>query len=369
MLHRPGRSLAVASVAAASVAVACVSAAMASPASASRTSTHPASASASPTRPLGLALAGLSAASAGAHGTSTRMAAPYGGYPLHVSTLTSKVVAPLQLSVSRRYGVLVGDSGTSQLDQVVRHGDLRTLAKGPQPGDVAGVDVSSSGAIAYTSTNYATGLAGLTILRHGHKPVVADLSAFEKENNPDQVVHYGIDNPTQCQTDALAQAGIPASYTGEVDSHPYAVAAVRGGWVVADAGGNDLLFVNDRGRVRLLTLLPRQPHTLTAAEATALNLPACLVVRRTTSSRSPRMSRSGAQALSTSRRCPEARRVRHSEHAAVCTGSRRDTTSSGGSRPASQVRRTWLSRPAAASSSPSSSPAGSRRSSTAARAQ
>jgi len=90
-------------------------------------------------------------------------------------------------------------------------------------------------------------------------------------------VHYGIDSPTRCQIDALAPTGVPASYTGLIDSHPYAVAAVRGGWVVADAGGNDLVFVDDRGQVRLLTLLPPQPHTVTADDATALNLPACLV--------------------------------------------------------------------------------------------
>jgi hypothetical protein len=88
--------------------------------------------------------------------------------------------------------------------------------------------------------------------------------------------HFGIDNPTQCQRTALKAAGFPVSYTGEVDSHPYAVASVRGGWVVADAGGNDLLFVDDRGKVKLLTLLPRQPHTVTAAEAGALKLPACV---------------------------------------------------------------------------------------------
>src|SRR3954451_10990707 len=65
------------------------------------------------------------------HAMSTRMAAQYGGYPLHVSTLTTKVLAPLHLSVSKRYGVLVGDAGTSRLEQIRKGGPLRTLVQGP----------------------------------------------------------------------------------------------------------------------------------------------------------------------------------------------------------------------------------------------
>ena len=32
-------------------------------------------------------------------------------------------------------------------------------------------------------------------------------------------MHYGIDSPTRCQIDALAPTGVPASYTGLIDSH------------------------------------------------------------------------------------------------------------------------------------------------------
>jgi hypothetical protein len=65
---------------------------------------------------------------------------------------------------------------------------------------------------------------------------------------------------------------------GGIDSHPYAVAALPdGNWVVADAGGNDLLRVTPRGKVSTLAVLPRQATRITQQAATALKLPACVV--------------------------------------------------------------------------------------------
>jgi hypothetical protein len=40
------------------------------------------------------------------------------------------------------------------------------------------------------------------------------------------------------------------------DSDPYDVIAYRDGWVVADAGANDLLYVSATGRVSMLARLP-----------------------------------------------------------------------------------------------------------------
>ncbi len=62
---------------------------------------------------------------------------------------------------------------------------------------------------------------------------VADVAAFETDNNPDS-----------------ADAG------STIDSNPYSVAAVEGGSVVADAGGNDLLMVADNGDVSLVAVFP-----------------------------------------------------------------------------------------------------------------
>lgn len=75
--------------------------------------------------------------------------------------------------------------------------------------------------------------------------MVADLSGFEKKYNPDHRITYGTSSKDPCVINALANApggGIPVSYQGDVDSHPYAVAALpNDAWAVADAGGNDIV--------------------------------------------------------------------------------------------------------------------------------
>jgi hypothetical protein len=56
------------------------------------------------------------------------------------------------------------------------------------------------------------------------------------------------------------------TFPGEVpyDSDPYDVAAYRGGWVVADAGANGLLYVTETGRVSLLARFPAVAEQLPA---------------------------------------------------------------------------------------------------------
>lgn len=47
--------------------------------------------------------------------------------------------------------------------------------------------------------------------------------------------------------------------------------------MVGDAGGNDLLQVDRHGRISVLSVLPRQPTTISASGAAALGLPDCVV--------------------------------------------------------------------------------------------
>jgi len=73
--------------------------------------------------------------------------------------------------------------------------------------------------------------------------VVADLAAFEAAHNPDRGAGTG------------ARFGNPS-----VDSAPYAFAPYRGGFAVADAAANDLLWISPAGKVSVLAVFP----TLTA---------------------------------------------------------------------------------------------------------
>lgn len=196
-----------------------------------------------------------------------------------VTTVNTTVVSPFNLSINKGH-VFVADGGTSLVSRLMRNGTLHTVATGPQPGEVAGVDLSSNGRyLAYTSTDYASGATSLNINGPRGSRRSVDLSTYESTRNPDGHVSYGVRNPSQCVIDALGAIpdGPPASYKGIVESHPYSVASYGSGWIVADAAGNDLLKVDSRGHIRTLAVLPKQPLKITAAIAGALGLPDCVI--------------------------------------------------------------------------------------------
>ncbi len=198
----------------------------------------------------------------------------------HIRTVNTTVAAPFNLALNKGH-VYVADGGTSTVSRLTAGGQLRTVASGPQPGEVAGLDLTSNGRyLAYTSTNYGTGATALNIAGPRGSRRSVDLSAYEQTKNPDGHVSYGVRNPSECVKQAIESIpdGPPVSYRGIVDSHPYSVASVgRRGWIVADAAGNDLLRVGNDGHISTLTVLPRQPVTFTAAMVAAMHLPACVI--------------------------------------------------------------------------------------------
>ena len=230
--------------------------------------------------PLFVALAAAGTAVAAVVATpvlaSAQEAARDPGAPT-VEVLDTTVLAPFQLDVGKR-GLYVADGGTATVS-VLGDSGLTTVATGPEGGEVAGVAVNRRGDLAYTASVFGEQGAvatTLTVKRKHGGTLTVDLLGFERTENPDASVSYGIDDPTDCQEKAFEPFG-GASYTGTVDSHPYAVAAYGDGWVVADAGGNDLLKVDSDGEVSTLAVLPRQPTTITADAAAALGLPDCVV--------------------------------------------------------------------------------------------
>jgi hypothetical protein len=196
-----------------------------------------------------------------------------------IKTISSSFVGPLQFAVDG-HNVVVADSFTSTLSIV---GRSTPLVVGPDPstgGDLAGVAVDpDTHQVAYTTTNGDHSYTTLTIVHAGGKNLTVNLAAFEKKYNPDQINHYGgIHTTNSCVLNTLSAAGVQANYNGEVDSHPYAVAALgHGAFAVADAGGNDLLKVDQWGHISVLSVLPPQPEKITAAVAAANQLPSCLV--------------------------------------------------------------------------------------------
>jgi hypothetical protein len=85
---------------------------------------------------------------------------------------------------------------------------------------------------------------------------LADFGAYEAAHNPDRGAGPG------------QKLGNPV-----IDSDPYAVVRYRGGFAVADAGANDLLWVSPNGTVSVLAVFPTQTVKLTKAVAAAAGLP------------------------------------------------------------------------------------------------
>jgi hypothetical protein len=203
------------------------------------------------------------------------------------SLVSDALAAPFNIAF-KGYSPYVADGGLNQVVRVRRDGTLKTIVDGAT--GTSGLAFSKDGRyLAYTTTESGEPPAGggepppitasgLNIKKRHKSPVYADTLAYEKANNPDQHVHYGVRNPPQCLKDAL---GDRASYKGLVDSHAYSVARYKKKWVVADAGGNDLLWVTNRGKISTLAVLPSQPVKITPENAAAQGIPKDCAVGRT----------------------------------------------------------------------------------------
>jgi hypothetical protein len=160
--------------------------------------------------------------------------------------------------------VCVGASGAIL---AISHGRLRRVITGlPSAADAGGAEssgvadvVETDGRLAFvvqdtyidkTGANQF-GVVG-TDLGHlltapvggGKLRLGANFARFEATHNPDR--------------------GAGAGAADAIESDPYALAAYRGGFVVADAAGNDLLRVMPDGQIRVLAVFPIQYETTTA---------------------------------------------------------------------------------------------------------
>ncbi|MET3963777.1 streptogramin lyase [Marmoricola sp. OAE513] len=234
-----------------------------------------------PARPVGragvAALAALTlAGSAVATGTANAADPTPKPRPGHV--LASGLFSPLSIEVAA--------DGTRYYSQNFA-GSLHRQ----KPGKKAKVVYRSTGGVEVGAVSVRRGtvrfaLSGegtttLMELRKGGKAKkIADLAAYEKTRNPDRGVHYGFTGlPAECAAQFPAE-GMPPSYTGIVEAHPYATAQVAGGTTyVADAAANAILAVKPSGKVRTVAVLPPSTLKITADFAERSEWPACSVGR------------------------------------------------------------------------------------------
>ena len=217
-----------------------------------------------------LALVAISAAVAATVIPAPAIAHGSHGSPPKVTVLNSTVGSPFNLELTR-HGILVADGGggpgeSGQVSKLGRDGSLTTVV--PDVVGASGVAVSRK-ALAYTSTTsnpdtFENTAASLEIQYRNGRHVHADTLAYEQANNPDQVNTYGIENPTPCQSDLL-EPFPGAHYTGAIDSHAYSVASWGRNWLLADAGGNDLLKIDGKGNISTVAVFPAQQLKITQA--------------------------------------------------------------------------------------------------------
>jgi hypothetical protein len=70
----------------------------------------------------------------------------------------------------------------------------------------------------------------------------------------------------------------PALGEPAIDSDPYGIIAYNGGWAVADAAGNDVLFVSKAGAISVLAVLPLIPEPFMGGIAMAQGVPTSLAI-------------------------------------------------------------------------------------------
>lgn len=219
--------------------------------------------------------------------TTTATPAHAGGRSTPTTTTVAEGLAgPLGLAVDADDTLYVGESFAGLLTSIATDGTRSTLVD-LQGQEVAGVAVSSNLTAAWVQTIYEEpsepggepGVAVSASLRvrkaDGRMRTVAQLLTYEQENNPDQDQVYGFEDLDPACAATLPPF-LPESYTGLVDSHPYALARTSTGWVVADAAANAILDVTFSGRVTTLAVLPPVPQVVTAEAAMEFGLPECV---------------------------------------------------------------------------------------------
>ncbi|WGL51569.1 ScyD/ScyE family protein [Nocardioides sp. BP30] len=203
--------------------------------------------------------------------------------------LASGLLSPLRAAVSDNGTAYVSENFAGKIDRIGRNGTKTTVYTDPNGYEVGGLSTLGR-YVAFTVTqsvgegeNLDSWLKVLT--PSGNVRTIADIHAYEAANNPDQGTTYGFrdaDTSDPATAACLAKWNTaengPATYTGQVDSHPYATYVLNNGWTyVADAGANAIFLVSPWGQIRTVATLPAIPQTIDATTATGLGLDPCFV--------------------------------------------------------------------------------------------
>ena len=153
-----------------------------------------------------------------------------------VTVVATGFAGPLHVDVAPGGDVLVADAFAGVLNKVDPDTGKVTALLSEQ-GFTPGI-AAKGRQVYYTLSTGSETEQGDAVLKRatpdGRSSVVADLLAYELEHNPDRQPQ-GVD---------------------DADSNPYAVLALPGRVLVADAAGNDIVEIRSNGRMRTLTVFP-----------------------------------------------------------------------------------------------------------------
>lgn len=200
-----------------------------------------------------------------------------GGGPNAPVTLADGLVGPLHLDVTsgkKGPAVTVSQSFAGIISSV-RNGHVTDLVTESPGSFTGGVAAGPFGTVMYLVGNESGTFLKMK-LPGGTVRTIANLGAYEAAKNPDQINNYGVQGAKPECVDQLPPDIPIAPYTGQVDSNPYELAVTPFGTYVADAGGNDILFVEWSGRIHTVSVLPPRPWVI-PPEATSIGVPECMV--------------------------------------------------------------------------------------------
>lgn len=205
-----------------------------------------------------------------------------GALPAHAATVSDPIaeglVTPLGLAVGSDGTFYVAEAFIGQITTINKKGSRSSFTV---DGSTAGVDAKGKGTLVYTVTGFPENEEEPpdTYLYRtnpsGKAKLLASPSAYEEQVNPDAGNTYGfLDLSPECA--AQLPDFVPTEpYAGIIESNPYAVAIVPGGWLVADAAGNSVIKVGANGRISTVAVLPPITQVITQEIADEFGVPAC----------------------------------------------------------------------------------------------
>jgi hypothetical protein len=190
-------------------------------------------------------------------------------------TLASKLLSPLSLAVAKSGTVYVTDNFTGGLWQIPQGGKASPVYQSTEKNAEVGGASTYAKKVTFTVTGKKK-----TVMqwKPGGKPtLLANVGAWEEKKNPDKAQTYGVQGASaECAAKwPEKETGVPVTYTGIVDSHPYSTYTTADGVYVGEAAGNDILWIANSGKIKTLAVLPPTEVTITADAVAELHLDPC----------------------------------------------------------------------------------------------